>query len=720
MLLLSLLMAPLSASAEEPCKLTPEQVYPVLTQLVFVVFDLDRNDKITREEIAVISPELAQGPVGDYVAGYKNGIGRHYVNVYIKVLNPLKMVDTNKDGLIQYEEVGEDVPREIFDILDHNHNDVIDCEDFDFLTEPYSQGDGEECGTEEIMAIVARGGVLYLDQNNDEMLTREEIMTGISEAGDLGSDEEVFTAVFNMLDVDKDELVSAVELHATLLSIPINLMNLIDQNQDNAIQFTEVPFVPPLLFLQLDTVVNGQLDCADYKAQVATEEIELPKGVIGGVVRDAATNLPLSEAVVTLTPGGFSDTSLALVGTFGFSDIPYGRYTLQVVLEGYEPLTQIIRINLPITTLDLLLQPEAVEEGEVEGESPALVTLAGVVRDQDTGFPISGALVTLTPGDFQEVSLDILGTFMFNEIPAGNYRLAVTKEGYQTYSTDLFLESGFGDVIDVPLTAENTIEGEEQPVEGEEQPVEGEVAPAEGETGDVEGEESPEEGEVQPAEGETVPDNGEKGVITGIIRNNATWLPVGKAVVRLTPGGYETTSDDISGTYLFSSIPLGKYTIHVAHPAFQSYAEAVELKRGLFGVANLLALDIVLTMTEAEGEVQPAEGEVQPAEGEVQPAEGEVQPVEGEVQPVEGEVQPVEGEVQPAEGEVQPVEGEVQPVEGEDVAQEGEAEDEEDDGAGISGCFSSSKASPKAFLADWLLLALSFMSVGVLRSLKEK
>ena len=678
MLLLSLLMAPLSASAEEPCKLTPEQVYPVLTQLVFVVFDLDRNDKITREEIAVISPELAQGPVGDYVAGYKNGIGRHYVNVYIKVLNPLKMVDTNKDGLIQYEEVGEDVPREIFDILDHNHNDVIDCEDFDFLTEPYSQGDGEECGTEEIMAIVARGGVLYLDQNNDEMLTREEIMTGISEAGDLGSDEEVFTAVFNMLDVDKDELVSAVELHATLLSIPINLMNLIDQNQDNAIQFTEVPFVPPLLFLQLDTVVNGQLDCADYKAQVATEEIELPKGVIGGVVRDAATNLPLSEAVVTLTPGGFSDTSLALVGTFGFSDIPYGRYTLQVVLEGYEPLTQIIRINLPITTLDLLLQPEAVEEGEVEGESPALVTLAGVVRDQDTGFPISGALVTLTPGDFQEVSLDILGTFMFNEIPAGNYRLAVTKEGYQTYSTDLFLESGFGDVIDVPLTAENTIEGEEQPVEGE-------VAPAEGETGDVEGEESPEEGEVQPAEGETVPDNGEKGVITGIIRNNATWLPVGKAVVRLTPGGYETTSDDISGTYLFSSIPLGKYTIHVAHPAFQSYAEAVELKRGLFGVANLLALDIVLTMTEAEGEVQPAEGEVQPAEG-----------------------------------EVQPVEGEVQPVEGEDVAQEGEAEDEEDDGAGISGCFSSSKASPKAFLADWLLLALSFMSVGVLRSLKEK
>ena len=671
MLLLSLLMAPLSASAEEPCKLTPEQVYPVLTQLVFVVFDLDRNDKITREEIAVISPELAQGPVGDYVAGYKNGIGRHYVNVYIKVLNPLKMVDTNKDGLIQYEEVGEDVPREIFDILDHNHNDVIDCEDFDFLTEPYSQGDGEECGTEEIMAIVARGGVLYLDQNNDEMLTREEIMTGISEAGDLGSDEEVFTAVFNMLDVDKDEMVSAVELHATLLSIPINLMNLIDQNQDNAIQFTEVPFVPPLLFLQLDTVVNGQLDCADYKAQVATEEIELPKGVIGGVVRDAATNLPLSEAVVTLTPGGFSDTSLALVGTFGFSDIPYGRYTLQVVLEGYEPLTQIIRINLPITTLDLLLQPEAVEEGEVEGESPALVTLAGVVRDQDTGFPISGALVTLTPGDFQEVSLDILGTFMFNEIPAGNYRLTVTKEGYQTYSTDLFLESGFGDVIDVPLTAENTIEGEEQPVEGE-------VAPAEGETGDVEGEESPEEGEVQPAEGETVPDNGEKGVITGIIRNNATWLPVGKAVVRLTPGGYETTSDDISGTYLFSSIPLGKYTIHVAHPAFQSYAEAVELKRGLFGVANLLALDIVLTMTEAEGEVQPAEGEVQP------------------------------------------VEGEVQPVEGEDVAQEGEAEDEEDDGAGISGCFSSSKASPKAFLADWLLLALSFMSVGVLRSLKEK
>lgn len=680
MLLLSLLMAPLSASAAKPCKLTPEQVYPVLTQLVFVAFDLDRNDKITREEIAVISPELAQGPVGSYVGDWKNGISRRYVYVYIKVLNPLGMVDTNDDGLIQYEEVGENVPREIFDILDHNHNDVFDCEDFDFLTEPYSQGEGEECGTEEIMAIVARGGILYLDQNNDEMLTREEIMTGISEAGDLGSNEEVFTAVFNMLDVDKDELISAVELHATLLSIPINLMNIIDQNQDNAIQFTEVPFVPPLLFLQMDTVVNGQLDCADYKAQVATEEIELPKGVIGGVVRDAVTSLPLSEAVVTLTPGGFSDTSLALVGTFGFSAVPYGSYTLQVVLGGYEPLTQSLRVNLPVTTLDLLLQPAAVEEGE----SPAPVMLAGVVRDEDTGLPISGALVTLTPGDFQQVSLDLLGTFMFNEIPAGDYTLTVIKEGYQTYSTDLSLESGFGDAIDVPLTAANTVEGE---------------TAVEGETGGTEGEEVPQEGE-------TVPDNGEKGVITGIIRNKTTWLPAGKAMVRLTPGGYEATSDDISGTYLFSSIPLGKYTIRVEHPAFQSYTQAIELKRGLFGVANLLALDIVLTMTEAEGEVQPVEGEVQPAEGEVQPEEGEVQLVEGEVQPVEGEVQPVEGEVQP--------------VEGEDVVKEGEEEGEDDDGAGISGCFSSSKASPKAFLADWLLLALSFMSVGVLRSLKEK
>lgn len=63
-----------------------------------------------------------------------------------------------------------------------------------------------------------------------------------------------------------------------------------------------------------------------------------PKQIIRGVVRDAASGLPVTFANIallnTIPPKGGSTDSL---GRFRFADVPVGRYDLQVTCLGYEP-----------------------------------------------------------------------------------------------------------------------------------------------------------------------------------------------------------------------------------------------------------------------------------------------------------------------------------------------------------------------------------------------
>ncbi|NLN92254.1 MAG: hypothetical protein GX130_02960 [Candidatus Hydrogenedens sp.] len=680
--LLSLILPILPASAEEPCPLTGEQVYPVLADLIFVVFDLNRDGKITRQELAVISPDLANSGLGDFVGD--NGTSRWWVQRYMEILKPLNMIDTNRNGLIEYEEVGDDVPREIFDMLDFNANGVIDCEDFDYLTEEYTEAEGdEECGSSDILALIARGGVLYLDQDGDDLISQDEIIVILSESGDLGSNADTFHALFNMLDADKDGYLSAVEIHGTLLSIPINVIHIVDTNRDGAIQYLEVPFVPLTLFAQLDTVPDGKLDCADYIDQYENNEIELPKGALGGVVRDAKTQLPLSGVTVKVSPGGFSDTTLAVVGTFGFPSLPYRQYTLTATKEGYQPYSKSFRMDTLVLTLDILLEPEVVVEGEVEGEiegeiegeEPVLAHVAGVVRDEATGLPVSDVLITLIPGDFTVHSLDILGTFLINDIPPGIYTITAEKEGYFSYEQEITLDEGEIEPLDIQMIPEPIVEGEEI--------IEGEIIP---------------EGEELPVEGESVPDDRPKGALSGVVRNAATELPVPNAALTLMPGGYQAVSQEITGLYRIAEVPFGTYTLHVAHPAFENHMTSVEIKQtsiGPIAVTEVL-LDVVLTMKTGEGETIATD-----VEGEAVPHEGEtLEPVEGEAAPSEGEtLEPVEGETIQPEGERPVLEGE-QPSEGED-----------DDVAPRSGCNGRVSVSSKSLADDWFPLISSFLAL---------
>lgn len=69
-------------------------------------------------------------------------------------------------------------------------------------------------------------------------------------------------------------------------------------------------------------------------------------------------------------------------------------------------------------------------------------TIRGVVRDSDTGSPLIGATVALTPTETGTIT-DQQGTFRFDNLTVGRYQLTVSYVGYTTvFVSELLLESG--------------------------------------------------------------------------------------------------------------------------------------------------------------------------------------------------------------------------------------------------------------------------------------
>ncbi len=58
-------------------------------------------------------------------------------------------------------------------------------------------------------------------------------------------------------------------------------------------------------------------------------------------------------------------------------------------------------------------------------------TILGEVADAETDLPLSGALVTISPTNQTKRSGED-GTFMFENLDAGQYNISVQKDGYQT------------------------------------------------------------------------------------------------------------------------------------------------------------------------------------------------------------------------------------------------------------------------------------------------
>ncbi|MBE6526548.1 MAG: hypothetical protein E7Z63_02100 [Thermoplasmata archaeon] len=130
----------------------------------------------------------------------------------------------------------------------------------------------------------------------------------------------------------------------------------------------------------------------------------------------------LSGVAVTL---GTLSTTTDSTGSYTFTDVAGGSYTLTAKKDGYEDYSLDIFVNEGVdTTKNIAMTPKAAPTD--------VATVRGVVTGSNNE-PLPGATVTV--GEFTATT-DATGSYVIKNIPPGTYTLTIALEGYTTYTKE--------------------------------------------------------------------------------------------------------------------------------------------------------------------------------------------------------------------------------------------------------------------------------------------
>jgi len=239
-------------------------------------------------------------------------------------------------------------------------------------------------------------------------------------------------------------------------------------------------------------------------------------------------------------------------GTYEFTDVPVGTYTV----EEAQPLNYTSVSDEDTTPEDPSVGdndgvaddaiPVKVEPGEADSnndfiESPDAGSVAGMVEDVE-GNPLEGVVLTLDDGDAATVDPTAMtgadGTYEFTDVPVGTYTVVEDQP------------ANYGSVSDEDATPEDPDVMDNDGIVNDEIPVK--VLPGEDDL-DNNFIESPDAGSVS-------------GIV--VDQDNA---PIEGVVLTLEDGDAATVDPTATtgadGTYEFTNVPVGTYTVTEEQPA---------------------------------------------------------------------------------------------------------------------------------------------------------
>jgi len=157
------------------------------------------------------------------------------------------------------------------------------------------------------------------------------------------------------------------------------------------------------------------------------------KVTLEGKVLDAVSGRPLEGVTVMVSDLGLRVVS-DLDGAFVLAGVPLGPHQLTIQKEGYEELAGRLRVDQGgemVFRMRPLGGPDATE----------LSLIRGRVRDIDGGGLLGGATVSLRQLGLVQIT-DSDGAFLFEEVPEGQYTIAVELLGYSTREESVAVRAG--------------------------------------------------------------------------------------------------------------------------------------------------------------------------------------------------------------------------------------------------------------------------------------
>ena len=224
------------------------------------------------------------------------------------------------------------------------------------------------------------------------------------------------------------------------------------------------------------------------------------------------------------------------------SDTSFGGGQLAVVLAGpniksgyksttfyrHENLLRTIAEGLGIGFPGASIYVQSMSDFFGAGAAPG--SISGHVSDSSSGAALAGATVSYNGGS---TTTDNNGAYSFSNVPAGSYTLTASASGYSSQSSSTTVNSGAASTLDFQLTPS---------------------AP------------------------------GGNGAITGRVTNVSTGASISAATVSFS--GHSTTTSS-TGTYSFSSVAAGTYTVSVTHSGYISESATVTVNSGATSTLNV-------------------------------------------------------------------------------------------------------------------------------------
>ena len=149
---------------------------------------------------------------------------------------------------------------------------------------------------------------------------------------------------------------------------------------------------------------------------------------------DFSDNLPLAGAEVTITrlssTNPFTDTvTTASDGTYSFSGLTIGRYTITVVKDGYKTVTQQFYVYMHQLNIQNIVLEAIPGTNVTDGNA------AGKIIDSVTGAGVSGLTLYIYSGvnvmtgeTVAVVTTSELGRYVTPDLAAGNYTVLISDE----------------------------------------------------------------------------------------------------------------------------------------------------------------------------------------------------------------------------------------------------------------------------------------------------
>ncbi|MGH8507042.1 MAG: carboxypeptidase regulatory-like domain-containing protein [Stenotrophobium sp.] len=167
-------------------------------------------------------------------------------------------------------------------------------------------------------------------------------------------------------------------------------------------------------------------------------------GLLRGVIVDAATNAPIANASITVTPesGSVLSALTGADGAFQISGVPDGDVTIVIQSSGYQTVSTTSQIDAGITyTFSPALYTTV-------STSPTTASITGRVMDSVTASPIIGATVT-TAGGSATTGSD--GSFTIGNLTAGQIDIQISAAGYVSATYSAVISNGNDQLGDIRL-----------------------------------------------------------------------------------------------------------------------------------------------------------------------------------------------------------------------------------------------------------------------------